>query len=75
MSTENPFLLPGESLKDLVNRFSDFVCDLKKLNFKKVIIVTHAGIIRSAMYLLNNVAIDKIMMEKIEYGEVYKTIV
>jgi alpha-ribazole phosphatase len=58
----------GESLKDLVRRFSDFIFDLKKQDLKKVIIVTHAGIIRLAMHLFNNIPLDKIMMERVEFG-------
>lgn len=61
----------GESLTQLIIRFSSFMNDFKKKNFKKVIIVTHAGIIRSAMNVLNNIPIDKIMMEKVDFGEVY----
>lgn len=62
----------GESLQTLVNRFSDFITELKKQNLKKVILLTHAGIIRSAMYLFNNVPLDKIMMEKVDFGEIVK---
>lgn len=62
----------GESLNELVNRFSNFVTDLKKQNFKKVIIVTHAGIIRSAMHLFNYTPIDEIMMEKVVFGKMIK---
>lgn len=61
----------GESLQDLVNRFSNFVEDLKKQDLKKVVIVTHAGIIRSAIHLFNNMPLDKIMMEKLEFGICY----
>jgi alpha-ribazole phosphatase len=62
----------GESLTQLINRFSDFSTDLKKQNITTVLIVTHAGIIRSAMNLFNNISIDKIMMEKVEFGQIYK---
>lgn len=62
----------GESLQDLVNRFSNFIIHLQSQNIKKVLIVTHAGIIRSAMNLFNNIPIDKIMMEKVEFGELKK---
>jgi alpha-ribazole phosphatase len=61
----------GESLNELINRFSNFVEDLKKQNLKKVIIITHAGIIRAAMNLFNNIPIDKVMMEKVDYGQSY----
>lgn len=62
----------GESLNDLIDRFSTFLIELKKQNFTKVLIVTHAGIIRCAMNVLNSVPLEKIMFEKVEYGEIVK---
>jgi alpha-ribazole phosphatase len=62
----------GESLRDLVDRFSSFISDLKKQDFSKVIIVTHAGIIRSTFYILQNMPLEKVMMEKVDYGEMIK---
>lgn len=60
----------GESLKDLVNRFSNFISDISIKNHSKILIITHAGIIRSAMNLFNKVPIDKVMMEKVDYGKI-----
>lgn len=62
----------GESLTDLVNRFSGFVTNLKKQNSKKVIIVTHAGIIRSASHVFKKIPLDEIMMQKVDFGEIVK---
>jgi alpha-ribazole phosphatase len=61
----------GESLTQLIHRLSSFLNELKVQNLNKVIIVTHAGIIRSAMNVLNNIAMDKIMMEKVDFGVIY----
>ena len=62
----------GESLTDLLNRFSDFITEVKLKKYKKILIVTHAGIIRCAMNLFNNIAVDKIMMEKVNFAGIYK---
>ena len=62
----------GESLTNLVNRFSDFITELKTKNYTKVLIVAHAGIIRCSLNLFNNIPIDKIMMEKVNFGEIFK---
>lgn len=60
----------GESLTDLVNRFSSFFTDFKTMNYSKILIVTHAGIIRAAMCLFKNIPLDKVMMEKVDYGKI-----
>jgi len=60
----------GESLHDLVNRFSSFISDINLKGYSKILIVTHAGIIRSAMNLFNEIPLDKVMMEKVDYGKI-----
>lgn len=62
----------GESLTDVLNRFSDFIVEIKTKRHNKIVIVAHAGIIRCAMNLFENIAIDKIMMEKVSFGGIYK---
>lgn len=61
----------GESLTNLLNRFKEFTNELKTKKINKALIITHAGIIRCAMNVFNDLAIDKIMMEKVGYGEKY----
>lgn len=61
----------GESLMTLVNRFADFVYELKQTKYERVLLITHAGVIRAAMYLFNNVPLNEIMMQKVEYGGTY----
>jgi alpha-ribazole phosphatase len=61
----------GENLTQLIDRFSSFIDDLKKQNFKKVIIISHAGIIRSAMHLFDNIEIHEIMKKKVNYGQFF----
>lgn len=61
----------GESLLTLVNRFADFIHELKATQHKRILLITHAGIIRSAMYLFNNIPLNQIMMEQVAYGGIY----
>jgi alpha-ribazole phosphatase len=61
----------GESLMQLLERFSAFIDELRLSSYKKVIIVTHAGIIRCAMHLFNNIPLRQIMMEKVDFGGIY----
>jgi len=51
----------GESVKDVKERLFDFIFDIKKKqNGKKVLIVTHAGIIRLLHHLLKGKIPEKI---------------
>jgi alpha-ribazole phosphatase len=63
----------GESLKDVVDRCHDFFAQLKtNTQHKKVLVISHAGFIRSAMHVLQNTPLTQIMMEKVAYGEIIK---
>lgn len=59
----------GESLMVLLERLQSFIAEI---SFNKVIIVTHSGIIRCAMHLFNGMPLDQIMMEKVDFGGIYK---
>ena len=61
----------GESLSMLVARLSTFLNDLQHQNHKKAVIVSHAGIIRAAMHLLEDKPLTTIMSEKVNYGSIY----
>ncbi|PSL26393.1 alpha-ribazole phosphatase [Chitinophaga ginsengisoli] len=61
----------GESLQVLVDRFAACIRDIQATQHQRIIIITHAGIIRSAMHLFNNIPLHQIMMEKVEYGGIY----
>lgn len=62
----------GESLLDLLKRVEDFIIEISNLRHTKVLIVTHAGIIRCAFHLLGQVPLDKIMMEPVVFSKVYR---
>ena len=59
----------GESLNDLINRFASFISEINSKGYSNILIITHAGIIRSAMNLFNKIPLNKVMMEKVEYGK------
>lgn len=59
----------GESLTALLERLREFI---NELSYKKVIIITHGGIIRCAMHLFNGIPLHQVMMEKVDFGAIYK---
>lgn len=59
----------GESFKMMLERVRDFINDLPSYN-EKVLIVTHAGIIRAFLILLKDYSINKAFDTPISYGEV-----
>ncbi|AXT19683.1 alpha-ribazole phosphatase [Flavobacteriaceae bacterium AU392] len=62
----------GESYIQLASRVSDFFEELTLFKSKKdVIIVTHAGPIRSLLAKLLNIPLEKSFSIKIQYGEVF----
>ncbi|PWV56191.1 alpha-ribazole phosphatase [Chitinophaga sp. S165] len=61
----------GESLLALVTRFAGFTKELQEKQYQRALIITHAGIIRSAMHLFNDIPLNQVMMEKVDYGGIY----
>ncbi len=61
----------GESLLDMKSRVEEFYQELISSKEKKLIIVTHSGVIRLFHHLINNVSLDKIFDFKVEYGGIY----
>jgi alpha-ribazole phosphatase len=60
----------GESFMDLYNRVKDFLTTLKKQNqFKQPLIVTHAGVIRSAYCFFGNTDLKESFNLNIGFGE------
>ncbi|WP_343669339.1 alpha-ribazole phosphatase family protein [Chitinophaga sp.] len=59
----------GESLQQLVQRLAAFLKELPLSD--RIVIVTHAGIIRAARHLLEGRPLNEIMAEKINYGGIY----
>ena len=63
----------GESFTDLHNRVFDFMeNELQKNNSKPVIIVAHAGVIRSVLCRITNLPLKDAFQNKVDYGAVIK---
>jgi alpha-ribazole phosphatase len=63
----------GESFVDLHDRVLDFLENkLTKDNEKPVIIVAHAGVIRSFLCKINDLPLKDAFQNKVNYGDVFK---
>lgn len=62
----------GESYIDLHKRSTDFLKEIVSKNHKKVIIITHAGVIRSLYSYINNTPLEKSFDLKLNYGQLLK---
>jgi alpha-ribazole phosphatase len=61
----------GESFKELLIRFKNFIDEIKHLN-QDGIIVTHGGIIRAAYHLFNRIPITELFKLQIDFGSIHK---
>lgn len=59
----------GESLLDMKSRVEEFYLELISSDLEKVVIVTHAGVIRLFYHLIKGVPLDQIFNLKIGYGD------
>ena len=64
----------GESFVLLYDRVRSFIEDLKRKNIKKVLIITHAGVIRSFLCYQQNLQLQDAFQNKCNFGEVFKII-
>ncbi|OOG76084.1 alpha-ribazole phosphatase [Flavobacterium sp. A45] len=63
----------GESFVDLDTRVREFLDnDLSKLHTKPIIIVAHAGVIRSILCKINNLPLQEAFKTKLDFGAVVK---
>jgi alpha-ribazole phosphatase len=63
----------GESFVDLNERVLDFLEDIKQIE-KPIIIVAHAGVIRSVLCKINNLSLKDAFQNSVNYGDVIKII-
>lgn len=59
----------GESYIDLHNRTTDFLTELTTKNHQKVVLVTHAGVMRSLWAYMNEIPLEKSFELKLNYGD------
>lgn len=67
VTTETP---NGDSFENLYFRCSLFFEELRKQNFKKVLIVTHAGFVRSTWSYLLDIPLKNTFKISIHFGEI-----
>jgi len=61
----------GESLLDMKTRIQDFYTEIRSQKHKRLIIITHGGVIRLLYHLVNGIALDKIFDIKVDFGEIH----
>lgn len=62
----------GESLMQMYARVSEFWMELGQLSYRKIAIVTHAGVIRLMLSIVDQIALTSIFDIKVAYGEVIR---
>ena len=60
----------GESFTDLIQRGKAFLNDLKQTNLRNAVVVTHAGMIRALMCLIQFKTPEKAFNTPLEYGQI-----
>lgn len=62
----------GEAYIDLAKRAFEVFTEITSTSEKKLIITTHAGVIRSILAKLNNIHLKDSFDIKVEYGQIFK---
>ncbi|CAL2079596.1 conserved hypothetical protein [Tenacibaculum dicentrarchi] len=62
----------GESYIDLHTRTVQFLNEIKRLKKQHIVIVTHAGVIRSLWAYVNNISLENSFDLKLKYGDIIK---
>lgn len=61
----------GESLLQLFLRISKFMDDLRRKNYRRVILVTHAGVIRAMMAYFLEFPLNNLFKLQVDFNRVY----
>lgn len=62
----------GESFMEFYERVKTFLETLKERHYKKILLITHKGVIRCLMVYYGIITFDVFFSTPIEFGEVYK---
>jgi alpha-ribazole phosphatase len=62
----------GESYSDLIFRVNAFVEDLRKLSVKRILIVTHGGVIKSFYKIIHRLSPEEALKQPVVYGGIYR---
>ena len=60
----------GESMMQMHSRVNEFRDDLLQMNYKKVGVVTHAGVIRLMLAIIRSIPLDQLFQIQVNYGDV-----
>jgi alpha-ribazole phosphatase len=59
----------GESMKLMFARLQEFWAEVRALSHKRVIIVTHAGVIRQILAMIRHIPLNQIFDIQVNYGQ------
>jgi alpha-ribazole phosphatase len=59
----------GESFGDVLQRINDFLVDVAKIGQQKVLIVTHGGVVRALLSIINGVNPNDVFNYQVDYGQ------
>lgn len=62
----------GENLKEFHRRVLEFIAELNQTKAEKVLIVSHAGVIRCFWQYILDIPLENIMKIPIDYGEIFR---
>ena len=60
----------GESMMQMHGRVNEFRNDLLQMNYKRVGVVTHAGVIRLMLAIVRKTPLDQLFQIQVNYGDV-----
>ncbi len=61
----------GESFAGLTERITSFLSDLQKRNDQRILVVTHAGVIRALLCLIEGKLAEEAFRTAVGYGELF----
>ena len=62
----------GEKMIELNLRVMNFITKISKYNFKKILVVTHSGVIRCLLSNALNISLNNIFDIDVKYDEIYR---
>lgn len=62
----------GESLQEMAVRVYSFWSEIEKLNFEKILIVAHAGVIRILQAYWNGISLKDMFDFEVDFGTIYR---
>jgi len=65
-------LFDGENLDDFKNRVLKFFANLKNKNEKRILLISHSGVIRTILAHLNSTTIEEEFLKELPYGSITK---